>query len=92
MAKTVVHKYRIYEGPDKHAWFTGDPPTPVARYKVVRFVIVNDEVWEEPTEYQKQHLLPEEYASLTEAIEVSNKLNDEWFLTDPNWEMYQKLQ
>lgn len=92
MARTVVNKYHIYQGPDQHIWLTGDPPSPVNRYKVVRTVIVNDEVWEEPADYQKQNLLPEEYTDMREAMKVADKLNDEWFLTDPNKEMYDSIE
>lgn len=86
MAKITT--YRIYQGPDVHVWRTSDPPSPVGRYQVVKFVIVNGEIWEEPTEYQKISLLPEEYSSHKEASDVSWKLNEEWFLTDPQWELY----
>lgn len=88
MARTVLTIYRIHQGPDQHMWLTSDPPSPVARYKVVRFVTVNDGVWEEPAEHEKKNLLPEEYTDIREAMKVSNKLNDEWFLTDPQLERY----
>jgi hypothetical protein len=88
MARTIVNKYVIYQGPDEHIWTLGDPPSPVGRYRVVRTIIVNDQVWEEPTEWEKKSLLPEEYTTFKDASDVCLKLNEAWFLTDPNWEFY----
>jgi hypothetical protein len=92
MARTIITTYRIYQGLDEHMWLTSDPPSPVGRYKVVRFTTADGEVWEQPTEWQKASLLPEEYSDMREAMRVAKKLNDEWFLTDPNRQFYKSQQ
>lgn len=88
MARTIVKKYHIYEGPDEHCWTMGDPPRPVGRYKILQTVIVNDEVWEEPSKEEKLSLLPQVYTDLQIAQEEAYRLDKEWIATDPELQRY----
>lgn len=92
MTRVVEYRYQILEGRAEHGWKTSEPPSPVHRYWVVRTVLVNGEVVDEPLEHEKKMLMPEVYSEIQLASDKAWELNKAWFDLDPNKDFYASIQ